>query len=652
MAKYSYNYLICQEVQLIANNYNEPINIVTGLTFRQKDLIRTIEFYSNSKYLNGQLDELGREKPFYNIINAMCDVENAAKDIDTKNVQATSDDGNHYMETFLLAKDVYQWMKKSGFAKTLNDMRDHHTRYGSLLVKKYFEFDDDGNKILKIGIPEWKNTITDQVDIINGPIIECHYMPIMDIVGKKSWDQDGIEELLEKCKKMSGYSYRVPVLEVRGYFPKSFIKELKGQEATAKDKTTFSYQLYYLALPTSDYALFENPDVGSLAFGSKLIPLFWEDNTEKCYKYLARKKKAGRAFGVGVSEEGEEAQVWTNDTVLKQFRAMEFTTKVVGQTASKKLKGRNLLNEVDDGTILEHEDGKPITALSLLPAGGLGQYAGLIAQWFTQFERATSAYSAQRGESPTSRTAAKLQTAVLQQSGAVMNNIREDFGIFLTELFEDWIMPWLAKQLNTEHILSHDFSLTELEEIDKNFAVHHANDIAKEMMLSGKAVTIEDYKQFQQKALEDIRRTKTHRFLMVPKNYYKKVKAKITFNITGEQQDKQAVSEVLTNIMKIYVANPQLILDPVLTQIFLKIVEVSGAGINPSTIISALQARAQEAAQNQEAGSSKISESINFKDLPPEGKVQMAEKVGIKIQPPAPEVPPQAGLGNAATNAQ
>ena len=90
-------YSICKEIQLINENYNTPINIVEGLTFRQKDLIRTIEFYSNSKYLNGQTDELDREKPFYNIINAMCDVENAAKDIDTKDVQAISDDVQHYI---------------------------------------------------------------------------------------------------------------------------------------------------------------------------------------------------------------------------------------------------------------------------------------------------------------------------------------------------------------------------------------------------------------------------------------------------------------------------------------------------------------------------------------------------------------------------
>ncbi len=49
----------------------------------------------------------------------MCDVENAAKDIDTKDISVTSDDGEHYTESFLMSKDIYEWMKEVNFAKTL-----------------------------------------------------------------------------------------------------------------------------------------------------------------------------------------------------------------------------------------------------------------------------------------------------------------------------------------------------------------------------------------------------------------------------------------------------------------------------------------------------------------------------------------------------
>lgn len=644
------NTQICREVTNLFRSYNSSINIFNGLLFRQRDVIRFIEFYTNSKYLNGPTDELGREKPFYNIVNGMCDVENAAKDIDTSDIQAVSDDGQHYVESFLLSKDIYQWMKKARFGQTLNQMRDTHTRYGSLLVKKYIKKDEEGNEQLCIEVPEWKNLITDQVDIINSPIVECHYMTPTELLGMSSWYN--VDEVIGATALNYGYSTRIPVYEVRGVFPVSFYKEVSQEEVKKGDNKKFTYQLYYLAGEYNKSPFTPTMDANNVMAIGSLTPLYWENNTEEVYKYSARKKRAGRAFGVGVVEEGEEAQVWTNDAVLKQFRAMEYTTKVIGQTASKKLRGRNMLNEVDDGQILEHEDGKPITALNLLPAGGLNQYGLLIGQWFTQYERTTSAYSAQRGEAPPSRTSFKLQNAVIGQSSSVIETIQEDLGLFITEIFEDWIMPWLGEHLSQEHILSHEFSMDELKEIDRNFATHAANDIAKEQILNGNIVTQEDFNAFIEQAGQMIKRTKATRFLKIPKNYYKKASSRITIMVTGEQRNKRASLESLLSLLKIYQANPDLINDPVLTQLFLQIVEISGAGISPVTLIAAFQEKARQQAEAAKQGQqtpTKVSQSINFKDLPPEGQEQMAAQVGIKLTPQQPATPVQpAGAEMAA----
>lgn len=628
---------IASEVQNIKRNYDKNISLLTGLPFSQKETVRMIEFYTNSRYLKSQKDELGREKPFYNIVNAMCDVENAAKDIDTKDIQATSDDGEHYTESFLLSKDIYEWMKKVNFAKTLNDLRDTHTRYGSLLVKKWIDKDAEGKPLLRIGMPEWKNTLTDQRNIAKRPIVEMHYMTPLELQGMKgTWFDDAIDKIIKKYtedKALAGKD--IPVYEVRGEFPVSFYKEVDKKYAendpvSNEDKTTFTYQLYHFAGEVNDL----KPQTTEDLLADNLTPLYCENDTERVYKYLSRKTRAGRAFGVGVVEEGEEAQVWTNDTVLKQYRAMEYTTKVIGQSASKKLKGRNMLTEVDDGQVLEHEDGKPITSLQLLPAGGLGQYEGLVAQWFSQFERATSAYSMQRGEVTTKNF--RLQSMALQQSSAVFNDLQEELGIFITEMFTDWIMPFLAKQLNTEHILSHQFSIDELREIDKNFSTFYANAEAKKLILSGRVVSADQYQMLMQAASQVIGKTKSHRFLQVPKNYYKSFKYKITVNITGEQRNKATALESLTTILSLYAKNPQIAQDPVLMQLFMKIVELSGAGISPVTLAAAIQqqAAAQQAAQANAkggGGGGNVSESMNFKDLPPEGKVQMAKQAGIDI---------------------
>ena len=597
----------------IKSVYDKTIDLVDGLPFNQKKQIRTIEFYNNSKYLNGQKDELGRDKPFFQILNAICDVENTAKDLDTNDISATSDDGNHYLESWLLTKDIQVWMKEVNFAKTLNDMRDIHTRYGSLLVKKVVKKDEKGKKQLYLEMPEWKNTITDQVNIMQGAIVETHWMTPVEISKMTEWDEKGIEMIMEKCK---GVGKRIPIYEIRGEFDQATFKGCDGKTYTPADEKKFSYQLYYVA----GYPTEKTTDTQIDGF----VPLYWEDNTERAYKYLARKPKAGRAFGVGVMEEGEEAQVWTNDAVLKQHRAMEYTTKVIGQSASKKLKGRNLLNETDDGTVLEHEDNKPITRLELLPAGGLTQYNNLIQQWYNQLEKTTSAYSAQRGETPPSGTPFRLQATVLQQSSSVFKTLQQEFGIFITEIFEDWIMPYLATRLNKEHILAYEFSPEELKEIDSKFSGKQANARAIEMILGDKEFTQEDYDAWLEMADEFIKGTKGQRFINIPKNFYKDLEAKITVNITGEQRNKATALESLSNILTVYAGNPNLSQDPVASQLLARIIELSDAGISPVQISAAINERNKTMQEQAEATQSQ--------QIPQQKKLPLMANAAVNTQ--------------------
>ena len=584
------------ELQQLKSNYDKTIDLVDGLKHRQKDVIKMIEFYSNSKYLNINLNNKYAENynsendvPYFQILNPICDTENTAKDLDTKDIAITSDDGNHYLESWLYSKEVQIWMKVVNFAKVLNDMRDTHTRYGSLLVKKVMRTDKDGKKQLYLELPEWKNTITDQVDIMSGAIVEVHWMTPIQVAKMTEWDKKGIDRLLKACK---GTMKRIPVYEIRGEFSQATFKECNGDKYTPKDERKFSYQLYYIAGNPTDKTTASQLD--------GFIPLYWEDNTERVYKYLARKPKAGRSFGVGVMEEGEESQVWTNDAVLKQYRAMAYTSRVIGQTASKKLKGRNLLTEVEDGTILETEDGKPISALTLLPSGGLQQYTNIIQQWSAQLEKITSSYSAQRGDTPPSGTPFRLQATILQQSSSIFKTLQQEFGIFLTEIFEDWVIPYLSTQLTKEHILAYNFSPEELKSIDEKFSIRKANEIAKERVLSGGSITAEEYQTFIDNYDEFIKQTKGERFIEIPKDFYKNLKTKVTINITGEQRNKAVTLESLNNILITYASNPNLSADPVASQLLAKIIELSGAGISPVQITSAIAEKSKNDEQMQQ----------------------------------------------------
>ena len=59
---------IIEAVEKFEADYKtRQIELIDGLFYNQFETLRTVDFYSNSKYLGGNLDELGKEKPFYNI---------------------------------------------------------------------------------------------------------------------------------------------------------------------------------------------------------------------------------------------------------------------------------------------------------------------------------------------------------------------------------------------------------------------------------------------------------------------------------------------------------------------------------------------------------------------------------------------------------
>lgn len=552
---------IIQELDEILANYDHgKAELTTGLTFSVKQRIKSTLYYSNSSYLNGNLDELGREKPFYNNTNSNLKVTKTATDLDTKDIVPEADDSMNYGKSFVLSKDIYQWMKTSNFKSTLNDMNEARVRYGGILAKKCKK---DGK--LKIEVPEWKNLVVDHDDIMANPIDEIHPNMSISELSKYS-DVWNVDDALKWARK---YKVRkVIVHEVRGYFPEVWA------DPAAKKSKEYTYQYHAIA-----------------EVKGKKFCLYAENNSEEVYRYCARIKRPGaeNSLGVGVPEESEQAQVAINNVILKMNSAMELSTKVVSQSASRRLKGRNLLNEVENGTILETDANAPITQVPLAPSGGFSQFQEALTMWVDQAKSATATYDAVRGEDAPSGTPFRLQALNYQAGQSQFQQEQEDFGNFVTDLFNDWVIPEISAHLNSEHILSHDFTAEELQEIDRNYAVAQANAEAKRRILSGKIVTGEEYDSFIDQYKDFIRQTKTHRFLEIPKDFYKDIQLKVTINITGEQKNKAAMLESISNIITLYSTNPNLTQDPVLSQLFYKLVELSGCGISPVQLMAAAQ---------------------------------------------------------------
>lgn len=576
MAKDTTNYKIFTELADIKSNYEgSSLEKISGLYRSQYQVIKMCEYYSDSRYIGanyGNKRAIGSgsiDVPFYNIVNYRVALAKTATDLDIKDIQIVADHPNYQIQSMLLNRETYEWMKKAEFSKTLNQMGQTRPKYGGYLVKKH---EEDGE--LNIGVVRWNNVWTDQNDIMVGPIVECHHMSPVKLKKKDNvWDN--VVDVLKTWKKMKSADRptTIDIYETTGEFTKEIFNDANGDDSIDEDKYTYSLQHYFIAdVDGKKFLMFAEELSGEL--GDYYDYLSWEDN--------------GYGLGRGVIEDSEEAQVWTNDAVIEEALAMKLAGRVGIKTTSKKV-GNNIL-EHDHGKIYEMEANADMNSFNLAPSA-LPQYQNQIEKWNKQATDVTNSYDAATGEQPPAGTPYS-QTALLNQVATKpFDYKREEWGIHLTKMFDKWIIPFLLKKIKKEHILVSEFSEDELEMIDESFAIYNTNLDLKERIFAGKEVSQEMQQGLMDGYKKHIQKQGKKRFIEVPEGYFDDIECKVSVITTGEQKNKAVILQSLSEIMKTVISsfNPSTgqfgaLQDPTLSKIFNQIVELSGAGISPISL--------------------------------------------------------------------
>ena len=547
------DYKIYRYIDECGDAYKEDIELVNGLTFSQRDTIRTIEFYSNSQYLSGNKDGLGREKPFYNICNYRVTVAKTATDLDVKDIKFEPDSLKYAVPTMIYNRELFKYLKEINFSQTLNEYGHTRPKYGGVLVKKT----KDG-----IEIAEWKNIENDPVDVLGGAIVETHYLQPSEVAEKlDSWYnvQDFMKAHTRAHKNKPA---RMIVKEITGEFPVSFDPD---EEDTEENQMRFKTMCFYVGI-----------------VNKKKFYLYKEDlkDIRDKYRYSPWEKIPGRGLGRGIVEDGTEAQVWTNDAVIAAKNATDLTTKVVLITDSQKISG-NAITGVDSGHIFQVTKGDTMTAVNLGPSK-LPEIQNLVELWKQQYDASASTYDANTGEAPTAGTPYS-QTALLNQvANSPFEFRREESGIFWNEILNDWMFLELKKRIKKAHYLVSEFDADELKMIDEDIRTFNQNRMKLDKVLEGQVPTIEDEMGMNMAVDKALTTLGSKREIEIPEGYLD-IEGKITANITGELKNKSAILQSLDSILKTVVAsfNPNtgqyaVLQDPVLSKIFAQIVESAG----------------------------------------------------------------------------
>jgi|GEM_PF-4064015 len=509
-----------------------PTNTVDrdGHPFNQYYTLKKITAYIESRYLSGKYDALGRRKPFYNINGRLLNKQRTAEDIDTKDIQLTTTKPDHYAKSLLMTVANKKWMKKVNFAKTLNEMTKKRGEHGGVLVKKVM---NDG--ILDIDVVDLTKVITDPTDIESGVKIDPQVYNIAELLEMKKtagWgigDFEGsIEDSIEdsKADKDDGQNTEyITVYVVDGVLPRTFIDE-------DADELDFSNQMHVITLFGSDKA------------SAKGHTLFSAERKENVYKYLPYQLLSDRSLGFGIVEASFEAQESINEAKINERNALDIASRAILQQREGNSSSRNIYTDMIDGDFLEYIQ-EPATLLNSTPAS-LGYHKNVIEDWKGQISDQSSVLDANTGNMPASATfrGMALQN---QEANSVFELRREEMGIFIKEIYTDWVIPFLKTWIKKQEFIEGELSSDEMQRVLEDYAYKTARKKVDEKYFNGEYNNLPAGQKFPQMSLDteiekdlimqDLPKDKI--WLKSDEKYLDGVEFDLDVLITGEQRDKQ-----------------------------------------------------------------------------------------------------------------
>lgn len=562
------------------NTYiNGRANISQYVDYSQYETIGTIEAYLNSKHISGSEDALGREKPFFNIVTAVSNIWMRATDIDRKNIRFRATKRAEVIPVFLANCWLQVWMKEHNFGAFLNDWGRTLARYGSA-VTKFVEKDGQ----LLISVMPWNKLITDQIDFESNVKIFKFYVTPAQLRMNPIYNQEVVEDLIksaEVTRKTIGnqtidvLSDYIELYEVQGNLPVSMLKD----EPSGDDKDNYVYadQIHIISFngDKDDFTLYKGKLKKQQYHKADLI------------------KEDGRAMGIGAVEHLFQAQWMANHSIKLAKDQLELVSKVIYQTADKNYAGRNALTSIENGDIFIHEANAPLTQVNNT-GHDLTSLQSFMVQWQNQAKEITSTPDAISGNTMPSGTAYRQVAILNQESHSLFELMTENKGLALEEMFREWIIPFMRKQLNNKDEIVAMLDDMGIKQLDTWYitaeAERRVNRKVIDKVLTGETGTVVTPEEQEGMMLEEAQKLQAElsqlgnqRFIKPDELDEKTWKDVLDINwdaveveITNEQSDKEAIMTTLTTVMQTIATNPAVLQDPNMKLLFNKILEMTG----------------------------------------------------------------------------
>lgn len=523
-------------------------------------------------------------RPYKNIVKPIINVARRSEGFDVKDIEPFVNNQDEYYKSFLVRKYHPSWARRNDIDTFIDEVVESQIIYGLTLVKSV------GNVRPEV-VPLQQIAFCDQTDILSGTIGLKHEYSVSQLQEfKGKWDGEKIEEAIvmarnEKSGAREGQKAKTPskyieVYEVHGMFPESWLEDGGSED-------DYCQQMHIVTFYTNN----ENQKCG--------ITLFKGKETTPIFKALKIDTIYGRACGVSEVEDLFEPQVWTNYSGIKIKALLDAAALLLLQTNDPKYAKNNKISKLKHNTILTYDkDAQPLTQVNIQPQN-LQAFTNHQVSLENDARIMGSASDAQLGTNPVSGTPFALQSLVVQQGQGIHEWRQGKIATFISEIYRDWILKFLVREMNSGKKFLDELSVKELEEVADQVATNQTNAWIWDKLNETGTFPTEEERQVRMEAeKQGFIKGGNKRFMEIMKDELKDLPMDVEVNVKGKQKDMAGIADKLTNLLRTILPNPEAFKNSGLGGTFNELLE--NAGLSPINFAEFTQGEPAQPTQPQQ----------------------------------------------------
>ena len=425
----------------ISKYYGSSVEISPGVMFSEYRLKRRISLFKNGVYPKGKTTKQGRYKYWADILTPRINSEVKNLRIDTRNPLVFSESpDDDFAPVFISNARLKDWLWETGRAEEFNDQFEQYSANVNLLMKKT----KNGYEPLDMNNVFTLNQTAKKLD--DTGFIERHQLTQSELRAKEgTWEN--IDEVIKNCgnKEFKTGEQTAPkittnpyyeIYERNGEIKESVLFEAQGKKGGDEDKFVLAKIIVAglkKGVKDHKYILFAEP---------------LKKKISDIYKVAHRGPYKGRFWREGLVELLFDYQVRANEIVNQIASGLEWASKTIFNT-SDKLIVQNILTDLNNGDIIKSQGLNQVE----VRMQGIDQ---LIADWnrnIQEADRIANSFEVVRGESLPSGTPFRLGLMLQQSANSLFIFLRQKLGIMYKQIFKEWILPELVKDLKGKDII-------------------------------------------------------------------------------------------------------------------------------------------------------------------------------------------------------